>query len=204
MGHHTGVGMAPPALSAGAQEGQTRMAAGKRPVYVAEDDLIGLRPMVYEDCARYVAWRNDPRIRRYYIYRDTFTLEGEQRYFREKIETGEVLVYLICMKQDGGHPVGCAILNAPEEDGSREYGLFIGERTERGIGIGRRVTDLVTTYALTVLGIPRVTARVFSDNLRSMQSAQAGGLRVTGVLRDVVCTDGETKNMFTLERKLPG
>ncbi|MGN1022885.1 MAG: GNAT family N-acetyltransferase, partial [Lachnospiraceae bacterium] len=166
------------------------MTASNTPAYITEDDLIGLRPMVYEDCERYVAWRNDPRIQRYYIYRRTFTLAGEQQFFREKIATGEVLVYVICLKKNGGEPVGCAILNAPEEDGSREYGLFIGERTERGIGIGRRVTDLVTSYALTVLGIPKVTARVFSDNLRSMQSAQAGGLRVTGVLRDVVCTDG--------------
>lgn len=170
--------------------------------YITEDDIIGLRPMTYEDCEAYVRWRSDERIRRYYIYREPITLEAEQAYFWQRIATGEVLVYMICIKKEGGRPVGCAILNAREEDGSREYGLFIGEQTERGIGIGRRVTDLTTRYALTVLGLPLVRARIFTDNLRSVQSAEEGGLRLTGVIRDVVCSDGERKNMFTLERKL--
>ena len=170
--------------------------------YIAEDDIIGLRPMTYEDCVRYVKWRNDERVKRYYIFRETITLEDEQSYFRSRIAAGEVLVYMICIKKEEDRPVGCAILNAPEEDGSREYGLFIGEQTERGIGIGRGVTDLTTRYALDVLKLPLVRARIFTDNLRSLQSAEAGGLRLTGVIRDVVCSDGEIKNMFTLERKL--
>ena len=64
------------------------------------------------------------------------------------------------------------------------------------------MTDLTTRYALDVLKLPLVRARIFTDNLRSLQSAEAGGLRLTGVIRDVVCSDGEKKNMFTLERKL--
>lgn len=169
----------------------------KKKEYVAENELFGLRKMVYEDCENVVRWRN--AVKANYVYREELTLEKEQDFYRNEIETGKMHILIICLKQEKNCPVGCAVFNEADEDGSVEYGLFIGEKTHRGLGVGRWVTYAATKYAFEELHIARIKARIFTDNIASQKSAEAGGLVKTGNVIDVVCSDGSTKQMFAYE-----
>ncbi len=168
-------------------------------MYIAQDDRIGLMPMAYEDCGRIVDWRNDPSVRQHYIYREDFTLEHEREYYLENIVPGHVHIQMICDKLRGGRKVGCTVLYEPDADGASEYGMFIGSGSERGCGIGRRAAALTMEYAFETLGFQKLTARVFTDNVASRRSCLAAGFREEGLIRDVVCSDGEIKDMIYFE-----
>ncbi len=167
--------------------------------FVAEDEMIGLRPMEYEDCERIVFWRNQESVRKQYIYREEFSLENERKFFDENIRTGKMHILMICDKKLDGKAIGCTVINREEDDGSAEYGLFIGDESRRRMGIGRRATAMTLEYAFREWKYPRITARVFVDNTVSRKSAVAGGLKETGILKDVVCSDGAVKDMITYE-----
>ena len=167
--------------------------------YLVEDDRIGLLPMTYEDCAQFVEWRNHDSVRSHYIYREPFTLQGEQEYFLENVASGKVHILMICDKEHGGRKIGATIVHRGTAEGSAEYGLFIGEETRRGLGLGRRATALTIQCAFAQWGYKKLMARIFSDNTASQKSTQAGGFRRTGILKDVECTDGEVKDMYTYE-----
>ena len=57
--------------------------------YIASDGKLKMRALTLEDSQLIVDWRNNPRVRSRYIYREPFTLEGQERYFHEKVESGE-------------------------------------------------------------------------------------------------------------------
>ncbi|WP_026503614.1 GNAT family N-acetyltransferase [Butyrivibrio sp. NC3005] len=170
--------------------------------YVIENDVVGLREARYEDCAKIIKWRNSEDVRKHYIYRELLTLEQEQKFFKEKIETGIMHMFIICVKNDSSgqdREVGCAVFNPLDEDNSREYGLFIGESLERGKGIGQNVTFLANSYVFLKYHMPFSRAKIFDDNITSVKSATRGGLRITGKIEDIVCTDGCVKQMYSLE-----
>ena len=49
--------------------------------YIASDRNLKMRALTLEDSQLIVDWRNNPRVRCRYIYREPFTLEGQERYF---------------------------------------------------------------------------------------------------------------------------
>ena len=169
--------------------------------YMLEDEVVGLRPVRYEDCAQTVAWRNTENVKRHYIYREDFTLEQQQQYFRDEIETKRTYLFVICDKADG-REVGCTVLNHQEEKKSIEFGLYIGAEGVLSRGLGRHATKLTTDFALNELGFERVVSRIFTDNIASMRCVEGGGMYNTGeVIRNVVCTDGEVKDMYLYEKR---
>lgn len=165
--------------------------------YITEGGRFGLRMMRYEDCANVVRWRN--AVKSNYVYREELTIEGEQQYFRQKIEPGRVHILIICMKELNDKPIGCVVFNGLEEDGSSEYGLFIGESDARGQGVGRWAIASAMKYAFTTWGYNKITARIFTDNIASIKSNEAAGLHKTSKIIDVTCSDGEKKQMYGFE-----
>ena len=170
--------------------------------YQLEDEVVGLRPARYEDCARIIAWRNTENVKKHYIYREDFTLEQQQKYYREEIETKRTYLFIICDKACGGREVGCTVLNHQEGRDSIEFGIYIGAGGVLSRGLGRHATKLTTDFALDELGFARVVSRIFTDNIASMHCVEGGGMVNTyEVLKDVVCTDGEVKDMFLYEKR---
>ena len=168
--------------------------------YVEENDKFGLRPMTYEDCADVVKWRNS--VSRFYVYRDPLTLEGEQEYYRTKIETGLITILIICIKKDSpdaDKSVGCVVIESPDDTGTAEYGLFIGEDGARGMGLGRWAIRAMQDYARDVMGLKKITCRIFTDNYASWKSNEHAGFVRTGEIIDVTCSDGEAKQMYIYE-----
>ena len=48
---------------------------------------IGLRKMKIDDCEKIVEWRNNERVRERYVYREKFSLEAQQKYYKEQVQT---------------------------------------------------------------------------------------------------------------------
>ena len=94
--------------------------------YLLTCDNVVLRPMTIEDSPLIVKWRNEERVRKFYLYRETFTLEGQEAYFHRMVETGKVVQLMICDPATD-EAIGCTVASEiNEEKRTAEIGVFMG------------------------------------------------------------------------------
>ena len=166
------------------------------PDSIAEGERIFLRPMTENDCGLIVEWRNREELRRWYVYKEPFTQEGQLKYYREQVLTGKVFHYMVCLKQEPETAIGCAVFTHYEpENNTIEYGNFIGADGMRGMGLGEDITRTSLSYAFRHFGVTRVTGRIISENIVSRTSASRGGLCHEQTIRGVECSDGTVVSM---------
>ncbi|SDB37264.1 GNAT family N-acetyltransferase [Butyrivibrio sp. INlla16] len=180
---------------------------------VIEGDKVYLREITYDDTPMVVKWRNNPRVRNNFIYREVFTDEIHNNWMKTKVETGEVVQLIICPKDDAAdgegtgdnaeRPVGSVYLRDIDmTEKTAEYGIFIGEDDAIGHGYGNEAAELMCRYAASKLGLKRLILRVFADNISALKSYEHAGFVKTEDLPKVLCSDGETGDMILMEKIL--
>ena len=171
--------------------------------YIASDGNLKMRALTLEDSQLIVDWRNNPRVRSRYIYREPFTLEGQERYFHEKVESGQVAQFIFCEERSGEDgrcfdlPIGCAVLDDIHPQYA-ECGDWIGEDSAIGKGYSASMIRLACDYGFRVLGLSDIVCRIFEDNPASLKGYERAGFQIAGVLPSVECTDGARKDMYFL------
>jgi len=168
-----------------------------------DGDRVYLRSITYEDTPLMVKWRNQENVNRYFFYRGVFDKESHERWLREKVETGKVIQFIVCMKE-GDRPVGCTYIRDVDYDNKKaEYGVFLGETDVRGRGIGKEILNLTVDYAFKELKLHRIFARVREDNKSSLYSFLHCGFEKEALLRDSVFCDGSFLNVVILGKLNP-
>ncbi|WP_035767541.1 GNAT family N-acetyltransferase [Butyrivibrio sp. NC2002] len=163
---------------------------------------VFLRPITYDDTQKIVEWRNNPRVRNNFIYREVFTKSGHEQWMKSKVETGDVIQLIIC-ENEGARPVGSVYLrDIDRAKKEAEYGIFIGEDDAIGKGYGNEAASLMCAYARDEVLINRLILRVFKDNEAARKSYEHAGFRFLQDLDNVECSDGEIKDMLLMENKL--
>lgn len=149
---------------------------------------VTIRPITEADTDMIVKWRNAPSVMEHFIYRTPLTAEGHLNWFYNRVQTGEVAQFMIL---DGETGVGSVYLRDIDMDNKKcEYGIFIGEDSCRGKGVGTAAAKLALDYAFGELGLNRVFLRVFADNIRAIKSYEKAGFRFEGRFRQDVLIDG--------------
>lgn len=157
-----------------------------------------IRLITYDDTDLIVNWRNQENISRYFFYREHFTKEIHENWMRTKIDTGDVVQFIVCMNEDD-RPVGSTYLrDIDREENTAEYGVFIGDESIRGQGIGKEILLLTLKYAWDNLGLKRVIARAISTNEASIQSFLHSGFKKDNTIKSVVCSDGSIVDMVMM------
>ena len=101
-----------------------------------------LRPITDADTDLIVKWRNTPSVVQNFIFRQTFTPEMHRSWLTTKVATGQVVQYIILDNADG-KPVGSVYYrDIDNHNRSAEYGIFIGEESARGKGLGTETARL--------------------------------------------------------------
>lgn len=162
--------------------------------YIRQNNRIGIRLLTLADSALIVQWRNQEWVRQNYIYRETFTLEGQESYYHSKIETGLVTQFIVC-ELATGRPIGCTVLNDYEDGVHGEYGMFLGEQDAVGHGYSPEMVRLTLDYAFTELGLSEVHSRIMADNGASIAGCARGGMHAYATDPGVVCSDGKARDM---------
>lgn len=159
-------------------------------IYRDPEAGIYLRLMTYEDTDRIVAWRNSDAVRKNFIYQELFTRQSHENWIRTHVETGDVVQMIICDTR-GDRPLGSVyIRDIDRHHNKAEYGIFIGEESARGRGIGTATARLMLRYCFETEKLHRVYLRALSDNLAAIRSYEKAGFLREGVLREDVCIDG--------------
>lgn len=160
-------------------------------IYSDKEGIIYLRPMTYDDADLVVKWRNSDAVRKNFIYQDLFTKEGQINWIKTKIETGEVIQFIICMAGTNT-PVGSVyIRDIDRKHNKGEYGIFIGEDEARGHGVGTLTAKLMLKYCFEEEKLHRVYLRAFADNIQAIRSYEKAGFKKEGYLTGDVCINGK-------------
>lgn len=171
--------------------------------FLSTDGVLFMRPLTLEDSGLIVDWRNNPRVRAHYIYKKDFTLEGQRRYYRERVETGQVVQMIFCVRTDEGEkeprfcPIGCAVLDDIHPQYA-ECGNWIGEDRAVGHGYSPRMIRMICDYGFRTCGLEDIVARIFVDNPASIRSYERAGFQTAGILPEVESTDGTRQDMLFL------
>lgn len=151
---------------------------------------VVLRPIMASDTPLIVRWRNNPSVRKNFIFRETFTDDMHNYWLETKVRSREVVQYIIEERQTGQSVGSVYLRDINLVNCSAEYGIFIGEDTARGKGLGTETAKLFLDFAFGKLGLHRVSLRVLSGNVGAERSYLKAGFVREGVFRDMVKLDG--------------
>lgn len=148
-----------------------------------------LRPITLNDTANIVRWRNSPSVLRFFLQRDPITAETHKKWIETMVDTGRVAQFIIV--DDGGRDVGSTYLRDIDRHNRKaEFGIFIGEDSARGQGLGTAACREILRHGFLELGLHRIMLRVLSTNAAAIRSYCKVGFREEGVLRDDAYFDG--------------
>ncbi len=155
------------------------------------NNLVRLRSITIEDTENIVRWRNNPNVLHNFIDRRPIDAKTHTAWFENFVQTGRVAQFII-VRTDTMQDVGSTFLrDIDRENGTCEYGIFIGEDDARGKGVGLSACKACLLYAFETLKMERVFLRVFSDNIGAIKSYQNAGFVVEGCLRKHVVRDAK-------------
>ncbi len=159
-------------------------------------EKISLRLMNEDDTDLIVGWRNNLRVRNNFIYQKPFTREGHEHWVRTMVDTGKVVQFIIEDLRTG-QPVGSVYFrDIDKEHKKAEYGIFIGEDSAVGKGLGSEAARMAVEYGFEKLMLHKIFLRVFADNLGAIRSYEKAGFVKEGYFKDDVCIDGEFKDLI--------
>ncbi|MCM1103105.1 MAG: GNAT family N-acetyltransferase [Clostridium sp.] len=166
--------------------------------WIRRGKKVCLRMMTKEDTDRIVVWRNEAFVRERFIYQKPFTREGHLEWIKTQVETGRVVQMMICLAQDERAVGSVYFRDIDREHRKAEYGIFIGEETALGKGLGTEAAHLALDYAFHELALHRVMLRVLSDNERARKSYARAGFVEEACLRDDVFLQGSFRDVVLM------
>lgn len=166
--------------------------------YSIQGEKVYLRLMTKEDTDSIVSWRNNPRVRKNFIYQKPFTRKGHLEWIEKKINTGEAIQFMICEKETD-RPVGSVYFrDISKEHHKAEYGIFIGEDDAVGQGIGSETCRLACDYGFTVEKWHKIMLRALAGNQAALRSYEKAGFEQEAYLKEEVCIDGVYRDVVLM------
>ena len=167
---------------------------GALPIIYGQNVL--LRPIKMEDTDQIVKWRNSPAVKKNFIFRGTMTAQIHHEWIKNKVITGQVVQYIIEDVKTGKSIGSVYYRDIDYTHESAEYGIFIGEESARGRGLGSETAKLFVDFGFSFLGLHRISLRVLEGNNNAYRSYEKAGFRQEGVFRDMVKLDGLYRNVI--------
>ena len=164
-----------------------------------------LRPITDsdEDTANIIRWRNSEVVRPFFIYQKPFTVEGHKKWLENEIFSGKGFQFIVHRLEDD-KPIGCTYLRDYDPECRKaEYGVFIGEASEKGKGIGTEILELTMEFAFRELKLHKLFARAFANNPASIHSFLKNGFEQEAYLKDEVFVNGEYRDVVFLGKINP-
>ncbi len=162
---------------------------------IESNDII-LRPLTPEDTPFILKWRNSPSVSNNFVYREKLTEEHHKKYFESNILTGKTVQFIIVEKGDS-FPIGSVYLRDIDlKNEKAEFGIFIGEESERGKGYGRQAAELICGYGFSKLGLNKITLRAFPYNVEAIKMYRTVGFKQEAYFKQDVKIDGKFEDMI--------
>jgi [ribosomal protein S5]-alanine N-acetyltransferase len=147
----------------------------------------------------YPRWMNDKEVVRYLESRFARQTKPNIREFVRKTLANENAVFLAIMAKNHIH-IGNIKLSIDRIHKTAEIGIVIGERAYWGKGYATEAIKTVSRYAFGELGLHKLTAGVYSDNIGSLRAFLKAGFVEEGRLREQYISDGKRVDRIIVGR----
>lgn len=136
-----------------------------------------------------------------FIFRQTFTPEMHRRLAGDEGRHRPGFVQYIILDNADGKPVGSVYYrDIDNHNRSAEYGIFIGEESARGKGLGTEAARLFTHFGFAGLHLHRISLRVLAENTAARRSYEKAGFVQEGVFRDMELLDGAYRDVVFMAK----
>lgn len=159
-------------------------------------DRIYLRAVRPSDVsAEYLSWLNDAETTRY-LETGIFPCTGEElRSYLERLSHNHDAVFLAIIDKAGGQHIGNVKLDPISWIHRRAvFGILIGNKAFRGMGIGTEVTRMVLHYAFNRLNLNKIVLGVYADHAGAVRAYEKVGFQIEGHSRQELFRDGEYRD----------
>ena len=174
--------------------GSTRSAAPDR----REEALLAaveihLRELGPDDVTeRYLAWLNDPEVKRYLETRHRRQdLEAIRAFVAHVNASEDEHLFGICLTADGRHIGNIKLGPIKANHSLADVSLFTGERDCWGQGYASEAIRLVSAFAIEELGLSKLAAGFYAPNEASISAFAKAGFSREGLRRKHYLLDGE-------------
>lgn len=153
---------------------------------------IKLRGLGDEDVsADYVEWLNDPAVNRYLETRHSHQSAADIiEFVKNKAASADEYLFGIFLGEDGRHVGNIKLGPVRHAHRLAEVSLVIGARDAQGKGIGKASIAAVSEFGLRTLGLRKLTATIYADNIPSIRAFAGAGWRQEAVLPQHYLHDG--------------
>ena len=190
-------------------------------------ERVYLRTLTPADASKeYAGWLNDPTVNQYLETRSV-TIPELRRYIEEKDESDHAIFFGIFWKDptsqhdgdlpaenrkeridDPASPRGKHIGNVKLEPvdfvlSAATMGILIGDKDYWGKGVGTEVTNLITDYALSTLGLAEVNLGVMSTNVAAIRVYEKCGYNVDRIEEKSIHHDGILYDRVWMKKTVP-
>jgi diamine N-acetyltransferase len=160
---------------------------------------IRLRRDEPADLPIFVAWLNDPEVRRYISINLPISQANEQDWFENMLKRpAEEQPFAIEIRdQDSWRLIGnCGFFEINHRSLSAEVGLFIGDKTCWNKGYGTEVMRLLLQIGFNTLNLNRVFLRVDQGNKGGIRAYEKAGFVHEGSFRQATYHDGKYEDLL--------
>lgn len=165
---------------------------------IIDHENIELRSITADDTEDIIRWRNKESVRKNFLDQRLFTVEGHTNWLNTMVKTGKVEQFIIWDKEEN-KPVGSVFLrDIDHENKKAEYGIFIGEDSARGKGIGTKAAKAIVQYGFNELHLHKIFLRVLADNVRAVKSYKKAGFIQEAYLKDELILNGEYRDIILM------
>lgn len=166
-------------------------------VRVAGENVC-LVPLEERDLPQLFTWIND---RETVILSAPFkpvSQEQHRRWFEATRQREDMHVFAV-RRLDSDELVGtCQLRDVDMRHESAELVVRIGDKRQRGKGVGTEAVRLLLEYGFNQLGLNRIQLHVFSDNLPAIRVYEKVGFIREGVMREHSLIEGERKDALLM------
>ena len=139
---------------------------------------ISLRPVQISDLDKVLGWRNDKRIRQHMFNSNLIKQEDHRAWFKKVSSDPN---YHVLMVLRANIPFGFAQLQLSRCSTIADWGFYVDP--DGPAGQGKALGRVVLSYGFEHLSLHRITGRVLSENLPSINFHRHLGFVDEGILR---------------------
>lgn len=147
---------------------------------------IYLKSINEDDTNLIIKWRNNPRVRKNFIFQEKFTEKTHNNWLKNKVYTGNTAQFII-IEQKTNKPLGSVYLRDIDNINEKaEFGIFIGEDDFCGKGYGKEATSQIIMYGFSQLKLNKIFLRVLENNAIAINSYIKSGFEKEGLFKEDV------------------
>ena len=154
-------------------------------------DKIKIRPIIKSDTQNILKWRNNPNVLKNFIYQKLLTKKEHLSWLETQVKNKKAYQFIIHINEDSKDIGSVYLRDVDLKNKKAEFGIFIGDDSARGKGIGTLATKKILEFAFQKLKLNKIFLRVFAENLNAIASYKKSGFVKEGLFKEDVIVNNK-------------